>query len=194
MESSSRFSIFVIILSLSSILGFAEGFFICYVFTLNAYYLSATLGFSLLLIGSLFWFYFYFMKVEPYSSNTSAPLTQMPVTRDFVNPTYRRVPIDILEAQEGREHLVDIVENNKTIHIIAELPIVGMSYVNFNCLGRMLILSFDVGNNRYYKDIELPSMVNSNSGKVKLNNWIVELDLTKIKMENLEEDQLKQEF
>jgi len=193
MKSSSS-SIFIVILSLSSILGFAEGFFVCYVFSFNVYYLAATLGSSLILIGSLFWFYFYFMKLKPYSTNGGAPLTQMPVTQDFVNPTYLRVPISILEAQEGREHLVDIVENNETIHVIAELPIVGMSDINFNCLGRMLTLSFDVGNNRYYKDIELPSGVNSKSGKVKLNNWIVELDLTKNKMDNLEEDHLKQEF
>jgi HSP20 family molecular chaperone IbpA len=102
--------------------------------------------------------------------------------------------MSILEVQEGREQLVDVIDDKDTIHVVAELPIVGVNDINFDCLGKVLTLFFDVGNNRYYKEIELPFAVYSKSGKVKLRNWIVELDLTKIKVENSEESHLKQEL
>jgi HSP20 family molecular chaperone IbpA len=198
MESSSRFSIFVIILVLSSILGLVEGFAICYIFSYNTLYLAATLGFSLLLVSSSVWFYYYFKKVGSYSLNglKLAPLTQRPITREFgnVDTSYFRIPMSILEVQEGREQLVDVIDDKDTIHVVAELPIVGVNDINFDCLGKVLTLFFDVGNNRYYKEIELPFAVYSKSGKVKLRNWIVELDLTKIKVENSEESHLKQEL
>ncbi len=125
-----------------------------------------------------------------------APLIQRPIAREFenVDTTIFRIPMSILEDQNGREQLVDVIEDKDTIHVVAELPIVGVNDVIFDCLGRILTIYFNIGNNRYYKEIELPFAVYSKNGKVKLHNWIVELDLTKIKVENSEESHLKQEL
>ncbi|MGD0803079.1 MAG: hypothetical protein ABSA11_03300 [Candidatus Bathyarchaeia archaeon] len=150
------------------------------------------------MVGSSVWLYYYFKKVEPHSLNGMklAPLMHRPIAREFVSvdTTVLRIPMSLLEAQEGREQLVDVIDDKDTIRVVAELPIVGVNDVNFDCLGRMLTIYFDIGNYRYYKEIGLPFAVYSKNGKVKLRNWIVELDLTKIKVENSEESHLKQEL
>jgi len=70
MNVISKYPAFVIMVIVSSILGAVEGSFLCYMFSgFNPVWLAATLGFGILLTGSLIKVYYYFERTEPYSSN-----------------------------------------------------------------------------------------------------------------------------
>ncbi len=78
-----------------------------------------------------------------------------------------------------REPLVDTIDENGTIKVVAEVPGVGKEDVNLECAESVLIISVDTENRKYYKEVELPSTVDPESAKASYRNGVLEVTLTK---------------
>jgi HSP20 family molecular chaperone IbpA len=186
MNVNFRCSGFTILLILSSLLGGFEGFAICYVISHEVVYLVVALVFGVLLLSSGALVYHNFKKIGSYVSNGMklASLVQRSVIREFG---------DIRTPRGGeREPLVDVINDYNTIRVIAELPGVEMRYINLNCSEKILTISVDTENRKYYKDVELPVAVDSVIGAVRYMNGVLEVILTKIGTEKHERSQLFQ--
>ncbi len=82
---------------------------------------------------------------------------------------------------DEREPLVDVINGEKEITVIAELPGVDKNSVHINAQKNSLVISVSDPERRYHKDLALPAEVDSKSAKAKLKNGILEVILTKLK-------------
>lgn len=80
-----------------------------------------------------------------------------------------------------REPLVDVIDGEKEITVIAELPGVDKNEVRLNCQKNSLSISVADPERRFRKDLRLPAEVDSKSVKAKLKNGMLEVVLTKLK-------------
>ncbi len=110
-----------------------------------------------------------------------------PVIREFGNVKPSRkssafgAPKQPFEVKEEREPLVDVLNNNGNIRVIAEVPGVDKKDIKLNCSERMLTISIDAEGRKYYKDVELPEDVDPKTAKAKYTNGVLEVTLTKVK-------------
>jgi HSP20 family protein len=109
-----------------------------------------------------------------------------PVIREFgnVKPSVPRTPISgsgsPLEYRDEREPLVDILSDNGTIRVIAELPGVEKNEIRLQCYENTLTISVDKPQRKYFKEIELPSSVEPRSSKANYRNGVLEIILNKM--------------
>lgn len=110
-----------------------------------------------------------------------------PVIREFgnVKPSRKATPFGVskpsLEVKEEREPLVDIISDDGTIRVIAEMPGVDKKDIKLSCSERVLAISVDSEKRKYYKEVELPAEVDPKIGKAKYTNGVLEITLTKVK-------------
>ena len=110
-----------------------------------------------------------------------------PIVREFGNmkPSSRPTPFGVskpsLDVREEREPLVDVINDNGSIRVIAELPGVDKKHISLNCSERVLTLSVDAENRKYYKEVSLPAEVDPRTAKAKCTNGVLEVVLTKAK-------------
>ncbi|MDH5376508.1 MAG: Hsp20/alpha crystallin family protein [Candidatus Bathyarchaeota archaeon] len=86
-------------------------------------------------------------------------------------------------VKEEREPLVDIIETDGEVHIIAELPGVEKNDIKLHGTGDTLTISVDTPQRKYYKEITLPAKVNVKEAKTEYKNGVLEVTLPKIKEE-----------
>ena len=109
-----------------------------------------------------------------------------PVIREFgnVKPSAPRAPFGAprppLEYKGEREPLVDVISDNGTIRVIAELPGVEKNDIKLHCSERVLTISVDTPERKYRKDVELPSAVNPKVSKASYKNGVLEVTLNKV--------------
>jgi HSP20 family protein len=87
------------------------------------------------------------------------------------------------QVREEREPLVDIIETNGEVHIVAELPGVEKNDIKLHGTGDTLTISVDTVQRKYYKEVMLPTAVNVKEAKTQYNNGVLEIKLPKIKEE-----------
>ena len=110
-----------------------------------------------------------------------------PIIREFgnVKPSTKLTPSGYrkpsLNYREGREPLVDVIEDDDTIRIIAEVPGVEKKDIDLTCTETTLIVSVDTEKRKYYKEVELPGEVDPKVGKASFKNGVLEVTLTKRK-------------
>ena len=110
-----------------------------------------------------------------------------PVIREFGNvkpssrPTPFGTPRTSFEARKEREPLVDVINDNGTIRVIAEIPGVDKKDIHLNCSERILTIVVDTEKRKYYKDINLSSEVDPKISKATYINGVLEVILTKIR-------------
>lgn len=82
-----------------------------------------------------------------------------------------------------REPLVEINEESDKLVVIAEMPGVTKADVELKATGRSLTISTKSNSfgRKYYKEIELPTAINSDLAKASLRNGILSVKLKKIK-------------
>jgi len=112
--------------------------------------------------------YGYSMKVGPDGK---------PEVREFgnVRPSLRGP-----EVKEEREPLVDIVDSDNEIHVVAELPGVDKQDIKLHGTETTLTISVDVPQRRYYKEIKLPARVDVKRATSEYKNGVLEVRLPKI--------------
>lgn len=83
------------------------------------------------------------------------------------------------EVKEEREPLVDIIETDGEILVVAELPGVDKEDIELHGTETSLTISVDVPQRKYYKEIKLPARVNVEEAKTAYKNGVLEVRLPK---------------
>lgn len=102
-----------------------------------------------------------------------------PKVREFGNfkPSARRV----FEVSETREPIVDVMDEDKTLRVVAEMPGVERDDIKLQCVDGKLEIRAERGNRKYYKLVDLPTEVEPTTSKATYKNGILEVILTKKK-------------
>ncbi|MCD6408865.1 MAG: Hsp20/alpha crystallin family protein [Candidatus Verstraetearchaeota archaeon] len=103
-----------------------------------------------------------------------------PIIREFGNI---RPKEGLLRAEEYREPLVDVIEGDKVVQVVAELPGVDKSDINLQATEDKLIISVDKDKRKYYKEVDLPAKVDPKSAKANYKNGVLEVTLNKLEAE-----------
>lgn len=101
-----------------------------------------------------------------------------PIIRPFgnFNPKQKKKLL-----QGIREPLVDMINEETQISIIAEIPGVDNSDIKLKTTETMLTLSVDTPKRKYFKEIALPSEVDPNGAEARYKNGILEVKFKKRK-------------
>lgn len=86
-----------------------------------------------------------------------------------------------LNLQERREPLVDLIEENASIKILAELPGVEKKDIQLYVTPHNLTITVDNPNRRFYKELELPVEVDESTAKSSYRNGVLETVIQKKK-------------
>ncbi len=81
------------------------------------------------------------------------------------------------EIQDKREPLVDVVSSDKEVRVIAEMPGVEKGDIDVTVNEKSLVISVDREDRRYFKELELPGVVDPKGAKSTYNNGILEVTI-----------------
>ena len=115
--------------------------------------------------------YGYSMKIGPDGK---------PVIREFGNikPGAGREG-QPLNLREQREPLIDVIEEEGEIKVLAELPGVDKKDINLFLTEGTLTISVDTAGRKYFKELDLPVEVDEKSARSTFSNGVLETTLTK---------------
>jgi HSP20 family protein len=99
-----------------------------------------------------------------------------PIVREFGN-VRKSEGTPWKEIQDRREPLIDVVSSDKEVRVIAEMPGVNKSDINVTVNEKSLVISVDREDRRYYKELELPGIVDPKGAKSAYNNGILEVTI-----------------
>jgi HSP20 family protein len=121
--------------------------------------------------------YGYSMKIGPDGK---------PVIREFGNmkPGLGGEGDAPLNLQERREPLVDLIEENDSIKILAELPGVEKDDIQLYATPYNLKITVDNPARRFYKELELPVEVDESTAKSSYRNGVLETVIQKKKSQS----------
>jgi len=94
-----------------------------------------------------------------------------------VKPTKNGLP----QVQEEREPLVDIVDTDGEIHVVAELPGVEKEDIKLSGTADELTIAVDNAQRKYFKEVVLPAKVRVREAKSQYKNGVLEVTLPKVK-------------
>jgi HSP20 family protein len=86
-----------------------------------------------------------------------------------------------LEPMDSREPLVDVINEPEQVRVVAELPGVEKSDIKTTISEDALTIKVDSATRKYYKEVQLPSSVDSDSSRASYNNGVLEIALRKMK-------------
>lgn len=126
-----------------------------------------------------------FREMGPFVWGWSMTLgpNRKPVIREFGNikPSSRTRPWEPpFDLREEREPLVDILESEGEIRVVAELPGVEKQDIKLHATEKTLTISVDTEERKYRKKLELPSKVDPSSAKSSYKNGVLEIALKKV--------------
>ena len=98
-----------------------------------------------------------------------------------------------LDVKQEREPLVDIVDTEKEIKVIAELPGVAKEEIKLSGTAETLTISVDTPQRKYYKQIDIPSKIDPKNAKTSYKNGVLEVTLPKIEEEQANGEPIKVE-
>lgn len=111
-----------------------------------------------------------------------------PVIREFGNVKSSKRPGMFgmyepkLETKEAREPLVDVIEEDNQVKVVAELPGVDKSDIKLETNLDSLRIDVETPKHKYHKEIELPSKVDPDSAKASYVNGVLEVSLSTKKL------------
>jgi len=83
------------------------------------------------------------------------------------------------EFMEEREPLVDVFENEKEVHVVAELPGIIEKEIKLHATTNKLTISVDAPPKKYYKEVTLSSTVKRCKPRTSYKNGVLEVVLKK---------------
>jgi HSP20 family protein len=125
--------------------------------------------------------YGYSMKIGPDGK---------PKIREFGNVKQSRYGP---EVKEEREPLVDVIETNGEIHVVAEVPGVEKEDIKLHGTEDSLTISVDTCQRKYYKEVMLSTKVKVREAKADYKNGVLEVTLPKVKEEKSKGQPIKLE-
>jgi HSP20 family protein len=108
-----------------------------------------------------------------------------PQIREFgnVKPSLKPEPFGArrpsLNVKEEREPLVDVISANNEIKVVAELPGVEKEDIKLHGTAKSLMISVETPKRKYYKEVDLPALVDPKTAKSVYKNGVLEVTLTK---------------
>jgi HSP20 family protein len=84
------------------------------------------------------------------------------------------------QVTEEREPLVDIVENEKEIRVVAELPGVEKTDIKLHGTEDSIDISVSTAQNKFYKEVQLPAKVKVKEATSTYKNGVLEVVLPKV--------------
>lgn len=88
-----------------------------------------------------------------------------------------------IEVKEQREPLVDILETNGEVKVVAELPGVDKQDIKLYGTERSITVSVDTPQRKYHKEIRLPTKVDPKMAKSAYKNGVLEITMLRKKEE-----------
>lgn len=101
-----------------------------------------------------------------------------PIIREFGNVRPSRRPSKMIEVSEEREPLVDVIEEEDKVRVVAEVPGVSKEEINLDVVDNKLRIS-TTGKIKYYKEVPLDVPVDPDTSKATYTNGILEVTLKK---------------
>jgi HSP20 family protein len=83
------------------------------------------------------------------------------------------------EVKEEREPLVDIVETESEVRVVAELPGVEKTDIKLHGTEDSIDISVDTAQNKFYKEVQLPAKVRVKEAASTYKNGVLEVVLPK---------------
>lgn len=80
---------------------------------------------------------------------------------------------------EERKPLVDVIETDNEVQVIAEMPGVRKEDIELKATERSLEIRAEGENRKYHETVSLPVEVDPDSAKARYNNGVLEVTLTK---------------
>jgi len=116
-----------------------------------------------------------------------------PEIREFGNikPGVGRPGRPSISIREEREPLVDVINTNNEIKVIAEMPGVEKEDIKLHGTETTLTISVDTPQRKYYKEVELPEKVDPKQAKSTYKNGVLEVTLPKKKVETPKGEPIK---
>jgi len=104
-----------------------------------------------------------------------------PIVREFGNlkPGTGGEGQPSLNLQDMREPLVDVIEEENAVKVLAELPGVNKEDISLFLSDNVLTINVDTPERRYHKELSLPGEVDESSVRSTYTNGILETVLTK---------------
>jgi HSP20 family protein len=112
-----------------------------------------------------------------YGFSMSAGPDGKPVVREFGNVQSSRYGPKL---REEREPLVDVMEGEKEVAILAELPGVDKKDINLEAEEDNLTVSVNAPERKYHKELMLPAKVDPKSAQASYKNGVLEIRLKKL--------------
>ena len=119
-----------------------------------------------------------------------------PVIREFGNlkpQKYKPGLAPRIDIKTEREPLIDIITDNKTIKIVAEVPGVDKTDIKLHAAKDTLTISVDAKGRRYYKELDLPSEADPKTARSMYRNGVLEVTLRKVEGKKPTGEQIKVE-
>ncbi len=85
----------------------------------------------------------------------------------------------IKEGIEERKPLIDVIETDDEVQVIAEMPGVNKEDIDLSASEKSLEIRAEGENRRYYEVVDLPCEVIPESAKARYNNGVLEVVLKK---------------
>lgn len=99
-----------------------------------------------------------------------------PVIREFGNV---EPGVQGPHLKEEREPLVDVLEEEKDVVVVVELPGVEKDEIKLESTDRTLKISVDTPHKRYLKELDLPHLIDPGTAKASYKNGVLEVKLSK---------------
>ena len=106
-----------------------------------------------------------------------------PIIREFGNlrPGLGGEGQPPLNLRDQREPLVDVIDENENIRVVAEIPGVSKDDITLYVTERSVTIEVDTPERRYYKELGLPVEVDESSARSTYKNGVLETVLVKRK-------------
>lgn len=111
-----------------------------------------------------------------YGFNVTTGADGKPVVQEFgnVKPTTKGT-----EVSDKREPLVDVIEREEDVTVIAELPGIEKEKIKLKVEEEALTISAESGEQKYFKKVKLPAAVKNEGSKAHYKNGVLEVVMRK---------------
>ena len=96
-----------------------------------------------------------------------------------------------IEVKEQREPLVDILETNGEVKVVAELPGVDKQDIKLYGTERSITVSVDTPQRKYHKEIQLPMKVDPKVARSAYKNGVLEITMPRKREEKPSGEHIK---
>jgi len=90
------------------------------------------------------------------------------------------LPRDSIGEERGREPLVDVLDGEDEIKVIAEIPGVEKEDIELSADNKHLVINVDTEKRKYHKELELPAEIKQDEIKATYKNGILEVTMKRV--------------